>query len=176
MSLGRSVALFVVLGGLGCATQRSPSSSVAPAAAPATTPAPTASIGASIAAHRSDARNCAASLPIPSVQGSLALPPALVRSSLEPSYVALCACMDPGASSSVHITVKPDDGSSLVAVDDPALQSCVDAELGDGRFPPFHVGSDCIDCGPKHYGVFSGSAPPKPPSSSVTFALAFTRP
>ncbi len=113
---------------------------------------------------------------VPSVQGTIALPAPLVRSFLEPSYVALCACMEPGATAAIQVTAHPDDGTSHVTVADPALQSCVDAELGDGRFAPFHLGSDCIDCGPKYYGVLPGSSPPKPPSASVTLALSFARP
>ena len=114
---------------------------------------------------------------VPAVQSSLALPAPLVRASLAPSYVALCACMDPGASAAVRVTVQPEAGTSSVTVDDAPLQACVDRELGAGRFPPFALGSDCIDCGPKSYGVLAGSAPPpKPPSSAIMFSLAFARP
>jgi hypothetical protein len=127
---------------------------------------------------RVDVAACARSAAVPRFQGSLALPERLVRATLAPAYAALCACLDSGTTTNVRITLRPAVGTSRAEVGDPTLQHCVARELGEKKFSPFVIGGDCIDCGPKRYGVFRGSAPlpTKPPATTIVLGLAFTRP
>jgi len=120
---------------------------------------------------------CAADVSVPESRGVLALPETLMRASLRPAYRALCACLHHGAAVDVRVRLTPEEGRSEVEVDEPALALCVRREMGEGRIPAFELGSDCIDCGPRHFDAWHGAhAPAKKPSSTLTLALRFLRP
>jgi hypothetical protein len=120
---------------------------------------------------------CAADMGVPESRGVLALPKTLMQSSLRPTYRALCACLPHGGEVGVRVRLTPEEGRSEAEVDEPALASCVRREMGAGTIPAFELGSDCIDCGPRHFDAWHGAqAPAKKPSSTLTLALRFVRP
>lgn len=124
-----------------------------------------------------DVDACAADVTVPESRGVLALPKPLMQASLRPAYRALCACLPHGAAVDVRVRLTPEEGRSEAEVDDPALASCVRREMGSGTIPAFELGSDCIDCGPRHFDAWHGThAPAKKPSSTLSLALRFVRP
>jgi hypothetical protein len=94
----------------------------------------------------------------------VAIPPETSARMMAPVLRALCACTKPGSKHSVVIDFEPGRGHATAqsGADDVALDRCLEPRLGDNVYPAFELGSDCIDCGPKRYGVFGGPAPEPP--------------
>lgn len=89
---------------------------------------------------------------------------------MAPAVSALCACTQAGSHHAVTIELEPSLGSVAARSndDDLALDACLAARLGPNLYPPTEITSDCIDCGPRRYGVFGGPPPPPPPRNART--------
>lgn len=153
-----------------CASASTPTTSEHPAASASASAPPSAPHYSPV-----DIDACVAGVHVPAARGTLDIPPSVLESALRPTMRALCTCVPGAREVDFTATLVPDEGRTLRVTTDADLQACVDGALGAERFPAFALGSDCIDCGPKHYGVFGGTPPPKEPSK-LTIALRFRRP
>ena len=109
----------------------------------------------------------------PSAGGSvLVIPGPTMTRALAPVVRAACACTRSGDQVRISAVLVPEAGTVTANVhDDDAVDTCIRGEI-DGRFEPFEVGTDCIDCGPKRYS----KGPPEPPRSRVTYPFTFVHP
>ena len=92
------------------------------------------------------------------------------RAALAPVVRAARSCTRSG--DPVHITARivPEAGIVTAVVhDDEPAEACLQQAL-DGRFAPFELGSDCIDCGPKRLGS------PRPPHAVAHHVSVHARP
>lgn len=94
-----------------------------------------------------------------------------------PVIRAACACTRAGESTHLNAKFEPALGTVTVhAGDDGPIDACMQ-NTPIGRYAPFEFGSDCIDCGPRRFGIFRGTPPPMPPpQASVVINIPFTRP
>ena len=94
-----------------------------------------------------------------------------------PVLAALCACTEPGSEHAIVIDFEPGRGRAAAhdGGGDGAVDDCLGARLGDGVYPAFELGSDCIDCGPKRYGVFGGPPPEPARGARITMPLKVDR-
>ncbi len=118
-----------------------------------------------------------ANLAVPDLHPSvIVIPRPVWVAAMTPALHAACACTRSGDAVRFVATVAPEEGTAhVIAPENEATTRCV--QILDLRFPPFTVGSDCIDCGPRWYGVFHGSGPrPPPPSSIITYPFVFAHP
>jgi hypothetical protein len=105
------------------------------------------------------------------------IPPETSSSMMAPVLAALCACTKRGRQHSIVIDFEPGRGRATArdGDGDADLDRCLEPRLGDELYPPFEIGSDCIDCGPKRYGVFGGPPPPPPRGARIRMPLAVDR-
>lgn len=91
---------------------------------------------------------------------------------LEPVVRAACACSRSGDRVRLTAVIVPEAGAVTAVAEGEAVNACIQRTI-DGRFdPPFEIGTDCIECGPKRFPIFRGSAAPrptKPEPSRVTY-------
>jgi len=117
-----------------------------------------------------------ASLDIPELHAAvIVIPRPVWVAAMTPVLRAACACTRSGDHVRMVATLAPELGTAeLVAPGSEATSACLTAAAV--RFPAFDVGSDCIHCGPRRFGVFNGSRPPAPPAPppSSTIAYPFT--
>jgi hypothetical protein len=111
---------------------------------------------------------------LPPMGGVVVLDRATFGRAMAPVVHAVCACTRPGDAVRVVATLTPEEGAVVARVPDaPAADRCVQNTI-NGRYPAFTVGSDCIDCGPRRYGVFRGSPPPEPPpATKLVYSFRF---
>ncbi|MFT3770798.1 MAG: hypothetical protein QM820_35695 [Minicystis sp.] len=88
---------------------------------------------------------------------------------------AVCAC--PPSAEEVWLVVRttPDRGdlSARTREGSAKIDACLAYQLRGAALPRWHLGGDCIGCGPKRYGVFRGSAPAdaEPPDGTATLSF-----
>jgi hypothetical protein len=108
----------------------------------------------------------------------LIIPAATMTRALLPVVRAACSCTRPGERLRLTAVIRPEAGVvHATAEDDAAADRCVQATL-EGHFaPPFEIGSDCIDCGPKRFPGLRGSTPPAPREPSrITIPFTLVHP
>jgi hypothetical protein len=122
-----------------------------------------------------DAPDCEA-VRFPSAGASVVtIPGETMTRALMPVVHAACACTRSGERVRLTAVITPEAGLvTAVAHDNAAADACVQRTLVGHFAPPFALGTDCIDCGPKRYAIFHGApapAPPKPAASRITYTL-----
>ena len=95
----------------------------------------------------------------------LVIPGAWMARAMKPTLAAVCACTVDGDQVSIVTVIDFAAGNvEISAPEDEAIDRCV-AGL-PGTFEPIPEselpGSDCIDCGPRRYGVFPSGEPAEP--------------
>lgn len=108
------------------------------------------------------------------------IPPETASQMMAPVLAALCACTKPGSEHSIVIDFEPGRGRAVAhdSFGDAALDRCLEPRLGDQAYAAFELGSDCIDCGPRRYGVFgpASQAPlASPPGARIRMPLQVDR-
>jgi len=103
----------------------------------------------------------------------LIIPGATMTRALKPVLHAACSCTRSGEQLRLTALITPEAGVvSAIAHDNDPANACIQHALV-GRFaPPFGLGSDCIDCGPKRFPVFHErrpASPPEPVHSKITY-------
>jgi len=96
---------------------------------------------------------------------------------MTPVIKALCACTRPGSHFSLIVDMELSLGKVTAHTSDENLEidACLAARLGPNLYPPLEIGSDCIDCGPRRYGVFGGPPPPPPRGARIRMPLSVDR-
>lgn len=90
---------------------------------------------------------------------------------------AVCACPPRAASARLLVTATPDRGEIAARsyAPDAPIDACLAERLGGVALPRWHLGGDCIGCGPRRYGVLPGSPPvdsvPADGIAAVTFLV-----
>ena len=154
-----------------CAPSRAPSRAEARAPGPASRkPEPT---GAAPKLASDATGSCRLRLGTPS--GRSAMANEALAAAGPPLLAALCACPLPAAGARLVVRVLPERGEVQVeapdADDGDALETCLAPRLGSGVFAPYRLGSDCIDCGPRRYGVLRGGSVPTPGAPAAVVVL-----
>ncbi len=122
---------------------------------------------------------CPLQWPAQDVTSSVHILAAAMQPPMAAALQAVCACSVPGEVTSVYADI--DFAAGAVEVRAPAAP-LVDGCLRELK-PTFPAdasvaGSDCIDCGPKHYGVLPGSQPANaaaPASVRIRYPLQVDR-
>jgi len=113
---------------------------------------------------------------IPSPHGLLNIPDSVFWPAAAPMIHAVCTCTRHGESTHVSATFTPREGTVVAHAGMPDIDACLQ-NATISHYPPFELGSDCIDCGPRRYGIFRGEPPPEPPpSTSLTYSFEFVHP
>lgn len=106
---------------------------------------------------------------LPPIRSVVVVPPDSLSRALAPVVRAACSCSRAGETVRLSALIVPEAGLVTAhAVDDEGADACLQQAL-DGRFVPFGLESDCIDCGPRRLPVFHGSTPPPPPRSRIVY-------
>jgi hypothetical protein len=112
----------------------------------------------------------------PSVRSVIVVPGEVLGRAMAPVVRAACACSRSGATVRLTTVIVPEDGTVTATVaGDERVDACLQQRLV-GRFEPFALGTDCIECGPKRYGVFRGADPPERKASRITYPFALIHP
>lgn len=98
---------------------------------------------------------------------------------MDPVMSALCACTKPGEYTTIVARIDYDKGQvETRAPESPIINACLEtlhvtfAPLPQGDMPT----SDCINCGPRYYGVFENSPPPpKPEGLRLLYSFSLDR-
>jgi len=103
------------------------------------------------------------------------IPASLMSKAMDPVMYALCACTNPGEYSAIVAQIDFGRGSiHLRAPESSKINECL--ETLHVTFDPIPESdlpaSDCINCGPKYYGVFVDSPPP-PKQSGLRLMYSF---
>ena len=115
-------------------------------------------------------------LQLPSPRGTLSIPDATFAPASAVVVRAVCSCTRSGQSTHLTATFAPSEGTAVAHAGDPAIDACLQNTPID-HYPTFDLGSDCIDCGPKRFGIFRDSPPPPPPpSTKLTYSIVFVHP
>ncbi len=169
----RSAIFWLVLAGCSPAATNPAKVEVQPSTGPADAERPVAALR-----KATEASECSLSWEPHRLGASvITIPPETSSRMMMPVLAALCACTDPGSQHSIVVDFEPERGRASAHENhgNPALDRCLEPLLGDGLYPAFEIGSDCIDCGPKRYGVFGGPPPEPPRGSRIRMPLEVDR-
>lgn len=176
----RQLFVTVTLGliGLGCASNPLPIQSPPIVQAPEITTDPVAQ---EVAPRRIPAlgRVCPLAFPRREVGSVIRIPGAMMSLAMDPVMSALCACTKPGEYATIVARIDFDKGQvETRAPESPIINACL--EMLHITFPPpppnEMPASDCINCGPRYYGVFVDSPPPpKPEGIRLVYSFALDR-
>ena len=115
----------------------------------------------SLARHPAADARCPLQWPARDVSSGVHLTAAAMQPPMASALRAVCACTLPGEVTKVYADIDFAAGTVTVrAPNEPVVDGCL-RELKP-TFPANAAavaGPDCIDCGPKHYGVLPGSQP-----------------
>jgi len=112
----------------------------------------------------------------PPIRSVIMIPSEVLTRAMAPAVHAACSCTQAGTETRVVATMRPELGSVAAhAPDDEGIDQCMQ-RVGFAPYTPFQVGSDCIDCGARRYGVFPGSSPPPPPGAIITYPFRLVHP
>lgn len=114
----------------------------------------------SLARHPAADARCPLQWPARDVSSGVHLTAAAMQPPMASALRAVCACTLPGEVTKVYADIDFAVGTVDVrAPSEPVVDGCL-RELNP-TFPANAAvaGPDCIDCGPKHYGVLPGSQP-----------------
>jgi hypothetical protein len=98
---------------------------------------------------------------------------------MDPVVNALCSCTKPGEYATIVARIDYDKGQVQVrAPESPIIDGCL--EMLNVTFAPVPPSegptSDCVNCGPRYYGVFVDSpAPPKPAGIRLIYSFSLDR-
>lgn len=110
---------------------------------------------------------------LPPFPGVVVLARGQLAAALAPAIHAACVCSRPGERVHVDVVILPEAGRAIAtAPDDEPTNACMQ-QASNGAFTPFEIGSDCIDCGPKAYGILRGAARARPRTSRIHYPLTF---
>jgi len=174
-----SLALFAfAFIGIGCASQPIPVSSPTITEAPE----PVATLAPRDIAERRIAfvgGACPLVFPRRDVGSVVRIPAAMMSIAMDPVMGALCACTKPGEYATITARIDLDKGQVQVrAPESPIIDGCLET-LHVTFNPPLQSElpeSDCINCGPRYYGVFVDSPPPpKPAGIRLLYSFALDR-
>lgn len=102
------------------------------------------------------------------------IPAPTMTSAMVPVIEAVCACTAPGERVTIVARLRFAQGRAVVsAPDSEMIDQCLSHT--NPSFPPsmMDMGSDCIDCGPRQYGVLRGSNPTPPPNKGIEVVFGF---
>ena len=94
---------------------------------------------------------------------------------------AVCACPPRQDEAWLLVTSTPDRGAITARGREPdaPIDACLAARLRGVTLPRWHLGSDCIGCGPRRFGVLRGSPPvdgvPADGVATLTFLVGVAR-
>jgi hypothetical protein len=94
---------------------------------------------------------------------------------------AVCACPPRAREAWMVVRTTPDHGdlSARSREPDGPIDACLADHLRGASLPRWHLGGDCIGCGPRRYGVFRGSPPadsePEDGIATLTFLVGVAR-
>lgn len=176
----RSFLALLALGiiGTGCASNPLP----LPSPAITTSPEPEAILTPQTTAVQRLAfvgGSCPLVYPPREVGSVIRIPAVMMSLAMEPVIGALCACTKPGEYATIVARIDFDKGQVQVrSLESSIINGCLETlNVTFAPPPPNELpGSDCINCGPRHYGVFVDSpAPPKPEGIRLTYSFALDR-
>lgn len=123
--------------------------------------------------------SCPLFFPPHDVGSVVRIPGKMMALAMNPVMQALCACSNPGEYATIVARIDYGSGTvKLEAPDNPAINECVQSvPVSFVPPPPSDLpGSDCINCGPRYYGVFADSPPPpKEPALQLIYSLLVDR-
>ncbi|APR75355.1 Hypothetical protein A7982_00701 [Minicystis rosea] len=183
LSLGLLGSLALTLGCAGAPPQTPLEDQGLPLITPAAPPAPSMAEPPPAPAPLSAAACSALHLALPETHGVLAHEVyAKAFTGMESTLrAAVCACPPRTETTWLMVRTTPDHGdiSARSTTPDAAIDACLAAHLERASLPRFHVGTDCIDCGPRRYGVLRGSPPadtaPRDGIATITFPVGVLR-
>ncbi len=168
-------ALIACVSLSGCA---SPRISIAPASVPRAALETLATIPlASVEEHRIPliGGTCPLFFPPHEVGSVLRIPATMMSTAMDPVMNALCSCTKPGEYAVIVTQIDFGRGrAELKAPESSTINECLETLHVSFSPPPESdvPSSDCIDCGPRYYGVFADSPPP-PNRSGLRLVYSF---
>jgi hypothetical protein len=119
---------------------------------------------------------CPLSFPPRDVGSVVRIPANMMSKAMDPVMHAVCACTKPGEYSTVVAEIDLGRGSAHVrARESSTIHECLETlhvtfdPIPESELP----GSDCINCGPRYYGVFVDSPPPPKKDPDVRLIYSF---
>lgn len=119
--------------------------------------------------------SCPLFFPPRDVGSVVRIPATMFSLAMDPVMQTLCSCTRPGEFGTIVARINYGDGTVDVdAPESPAVEECLrDSKITFVPPPPDDVPpSDCINCGPRYYGVFVDSPPP-PPKEGLRLVYSF---
>lgn len=118
---------------------------------------------------------CPLAFPRREVGSVVRIPGSIMALAMDPVMNALCACTNPGEYATIVARIDFNNGHvETRAPESPAINACL--ETLNVTFPPPPPNdlpaSDCINCGPRYYGVFVDSPPP-PKAEGLRLVYSF---
>lgn len=118
---------------------------------------------------------CPLFFPPHEVGSVLRIPAVMMSTAMDPVMNALCSCTTPGEYAVIVTQINFGTGmAQLKAPESPLINECL--EMLHVTFSPIPESdmpaSDCINCGPRYYGVFADSPPP-PKQSGLRLMYSF---
>lgn len=104
------------------------------------------------------------------------IPASMMSKAMDPVMDALCACTKPGEYSAIVAQIDFGHGNVQIrAPESSTIHECLETlhvtfePIPDSDLPS----SDCINCGPRYYGVFADSPPPPPKEAGLRLMYSF---
>lgn len=133
----------------------------APSAAPPIASAPELDVASRPSRHPlAAAESCPLAWTPRDVGTVLHIPASVMSPPMAAVVAAACRCVQPGEVVTVVADIDFASGSVRASSSDSGLVDGCLAELPAASFEPWSAGSsasDCVDCGPRHFGVLPGS-------------------
>jgi hypothetical protein len=127
-----------------------------------------------------DAEACRSLQIVPAMAPRGVLGPEVVERAFSGAAAALreavCACPPRTDEAWIMVTTTPDRGEITARSrdSDPPIDACLAARLRSVALPRWHLGSDCVRCGPKRFGVLLDSPPVDSVPAGGGATLVFT--